>query len=126
MKNNILGPSKGFESIKKIDEDGVEYWMARELMTVLGYSKWQRFEEVLDKAKDSCINSRQFPQDHFTDTGKMVGIGSKTSRKIEDYKLDRYACYLVAQNGDSRKIEIALAQTYFAVQTRRQEIFDGL
>ena len=126
MKNNILGPNKGFESIKKIDENGVEYWTARELMVVLGYSKWQRFEEVLDKAKDSCINSRQFPQDHFTDTGKMVGIGSKTSRKIEDYKLDRYACYLVAQNGDSRKIEIALAQTYFAVQTRRQEIFDGL
>jgi DNA-damage-inducible protein D len=93
---------------------------------VLGYSKWQRFEEVLNRAKDSCINSRQFPQDHFTGAGKMVGIGSKTSRKIEDYKLDRYACYLIAQNGDSRKREIALAQTYFAIQTRRQEIFDGL
>ncbi len=121
-----IGPSRNFESTKKLDENGVEYWTARELMIVLGYSLWQNFEAVINKAKQSCVNSRQFPQDHFIDINKMVGIGSKTSRGIKDYKLDRYACYLVAQNGDPTKGKIALAQTYFAVQTRKQEILDGL
>jgi DNA-damage-inducible protein D len=134
MKNNthgvsqvaVIGPSKDFESIKKLDENGIEYWTARELMAVLGYSKWQRFEEVIKKAKQTCMNSRQFPQDHFTGAGKMIKLAKEAVRKIDDYKLDRYACYLIAQNGDSRKKEIAMAQTYFAVQTRKQEIEDAL
>lgn len=134
MKNNkqnhshgvTIGLSKNFESIKKLDENGVEYWTARELMGVLGYETWRRFEDVIKKAKQACINSRQFPQDHFASAGKMVGIGSKTTRKLQDYKLDRYACYLVAQNGDSLKPAIATAQTYFAIQTRKQEILNGL
>ncbi len=120
-----LEPSKGFEAIKKIDENGVEYWEARELVTVLGYSRWQHFEEVINKAKQACVNSRQFPQDHFTDVGKMTKVGHGIVRKLDDYKLDRYACYLIAQNGDPKKPEIASAQTYFAIQTRRQEIYDA-
>ncbi len=132
MKENLAlnaqvnGPSRDFESIKKLDENGVEYWTARELMSVLGYSKWENFEFVIKKAKQACINSRQFPQDHFPDIGKMAHIGSGMVRKLDDFKLDRYACYLIAQNGDSTKPAIALAQTYFAIQTRRQEISDSL
>ncbi|MCX6719301.1 MAG: DNA damage-inducible protein D [Candidatus Taylorbacteria bacterium] len=122
----IMGPSRDFESIKKIDENGVEYWLARELVYVLGYSKWQHFEEVINKAKQACVNSRQFPQDHFTDTGKLTQIGHGIVRKLDDYKLDRFACYLIAQNGDSSKPAIAMAQTYFAIQTRKQEILDNL
>ncbi len=122
----IIGPSKNFESIKKLDENGVEYWTARELMSVLGYTLWQNFESVIAKAKQSCVNSRQFPQDHFIDVNKMTHLGHGIVRKLDDYKLDRYACYLIAQNGDPRKSEIAIAQTYFTVQTRRQEIVDGM
>lgn len=122
----MIGPSKDFESIKKLDENGVEYWEARELVPVLGYARWQRFEEVINKAKQACVNSRQFPQDHFTDIGKMTTIGHGIARRLVDYKLDRYACYLIAQNGDPSKAEIAMAQTYFAIQTRRQEISEDL
>lgn len=122
----IVGPHKDFESIKKVDENGVEYWEARELMEILGYSNWQNFEEVVKKAEQSCINSRQFPQDHFTDVSKMIRLAKEAIRKVNDYKLDRYACYLIAQNGDPRKPAIAMAQTYFAVQTRKQEIYDSL
>lgn len=134
MKNNkqhatqavVMGPSKDFESIKKIDENGVEYWTARELMAVLGYETWRRFEDVIKRAKQACVNSRQFSQDHFVNTGKMTQIGHGIARKLDDYKLDRYACYLIAQNGDSTKSAIATAQTYFAVQTHRQELADNL
>ncbi|MDP3962857.1 MAG: DNA damage-inducible protein D [bacterium] len=128
MKAEIIinSPHKDFESIKKIDENGVEYWTARELMPILGYSTWRRFEDVINRAQQSCMNSRQFPQDHFVGIGKMVGIGSSTVREVRDFRLSRYACYLIAQNGDSDKKEIAMAQTYFAVQTRKQEIYDGL
>ncbi len=128
MANEIIinSPNKNFESIKKIDENGVEYWTARELMEILGYSLWQNFESVIKKAKQSCMNSRQFPQDHFIDINKMVKIGSNTMRKVQDYRLDRFACYLIAQNGDPDKSSIALAQAYFAVQTRKQEINDTL
>lgn len=126
MKKEIIptGPHKDFESIKHVDENGIEFWSARELMAILGYSKWENFDEVIKKAKEACTKSLQNVQDHFPDVGKMVAIGtnSKTAREVKDYKLDRYACYLIAQNGDSRKSVIALAQTYFAVQTRKQEL----
>lgn len=111
-----------FESIKHIDELGFEYWFARELQETLGYKEWRKFEFVISKAKSSCENSGLFVFDHFVDVDKMVEIGSKTHRKILDYKLSRYACYLIAQNGDSRKKNIAPAQTYFAIQTRKMEI----
>jgi len=128
MANEILpiGPNKGFENIKKIDENGVEYWEARELLPLLGYEKWEKGEEVIMRAARACINSGQDVDNHFHQTGKMVKIGSNTVREVKDYKLDRYACYLIAQNGDSNKPEIALAQTYFAIQTRKQEVFEQL
>lgn len=119
-------PHKNFEDIKKIDENGIEYWMARELMLLLAYSEWRNFEEVIGKAARACMESGQAVDNHFVRVTKMVKIGSDTMREVRDYKFDRYACYLIAQNGDSNKSEIALAQTYFAVQTRRQEIFEQL
>lgn len=128
MDNKIIlaGPHKDFENIKKIDENGVEYWEARELMPLLGYKKWEKAEEVVARAAKACINSGQDVDNHFHRTGKMVAIGSNTVREIRDYKLDRYACYLIAQNGDPHKSAIATAQTYFAIQTRRQEIIQQL
>ena len=113
---------KLFEDIKHIDENGNEYWYARELMPLLEYSKWERFSNTINNAKVACENSGYDVNDHFPKVGKMVDIGSKTKRQILDYKLSRYACYLIAQNGDSRKEVIALAQTYFAIQTRKQEL----
>ncbi|MFR8233438.1 MAG: DNA damage-inducible protein D [Clostridia bacterium] len=124
MPNNLVNTTeKDFESIKHIDENGVEFWYARELMTMLEYSKWGNFVKVIDKAKESCKNSNMDVLDHFADIGKMIMVAKGAERKIDDYKLTRYACYLIAQNGDSRKKTIALAQTYFAVQTRKQEIY---
>ena len=114
--------TKTFEDIKHIDENGIEFWYARELKIVLDYKEWRKFNNVINKAKDSCENSDISIYDHFVDDDKMVEIGSGAMRKQKDYKLSRYACYLIAQNGDSRKKVIALAQTYFAVQTRKQEI----
>lgn len=116
-KNN-----KSFEDIKHIDENGVEFWYARELMPILQYSNWQNFRKIIDKAMIACENSNINMVDHFIGTSKMVQIGSGAYREQIDYKLTRYACYLIAQNGDSRKKVIALAQTYFAVQTRKQEV----
>ena len=113
-----------FERIKHIDQDGNEFWYARELMVALEYSLWQRFSNVITRAMESCKHSNYNISDHFIGADKMVDIGSNTRRKIDDYKLTRYACYLIAQNGDSRKKVIALAQTYFAVQTRRIELLD--
>ncbi|MBO4245513.1 MAG: DNA damage-inducible protein D [Bacilli bacterium] len=125
MKNKILNYTNNvFESIKHVDEEGNEYWYARELMPLLEYSKWERFSHAIDNAKIACENSGYDINDHFPSVGKMVAIGSKTERKILDYKLSRYACYLIAQNGDPRKKVIALAQTYFAIQTRKQELSD--
>ena len=118
ISNNNLS----FESIKHIDKNGGEFWYARELMIVLEYKKWRRFENTIFKAMRSCENSGITAIDHFVDVNKMVKIGSNAEREQQDYKLSRYACYLIAQNGDSRKRVIALAQTYFAVQTRRQEL----
>ena len=111
-----------FEDIKHIDEYGNEYWLARELIKVLEYSKWSNFTSVIDKAKTACRLSKKTVSDHFDDVGKMDGIGSKTSRNIEDFKLSRYACYLIVQNADPRKEVVALGQTYFAIQTRKQEL----
>ena len=110
-----------FESIKHIDEFGMEFWYARELKEVLEYTQWRRFENVISKAKMACEKSNHITNDHFANVGKMVKTGD-SSRVINDYKLSRYACYLIAQNADPRKEVVALAQTYFAIQTRLQEI----
>lgn len=113
---------KIFEDIKHIDEFGNEYWNARELMSLLEYTLWQRFSNVIKKAMENCINSNYDISDHFIGADKMVLIGSNTTRKIQDYKLSRYACYLIVLNCDPRKKVIALAKTYFAIQTRKQEL----
>lgn len=113
---------KMFEDIKHIDEEGNEYWLARELQTALDYKKWQKFINVIENAKIACEQSNFIIEDHITQVGKMINVGKGGKRKVEDYKLSRYACYLIAQNGDSRKKTIALAQTYFAIQTRKQEL----
>ena len=122
--------NKDFESIKKINQGGIEFWEARELMPLLGYKKWQNSEQAIDRAMIACTNSGQDIEDHFTDSSKMIKIAKNTvkeaPRKIKDYYLSRYACYLIAQNGNPRKQEIAIAQTYFAIQTRKQEISQQL
>ena len=124
MKNLEEKTISMFESIKHTDENGKEYWEARELQKVLQYEKWQKFKNVLNSAKISCKKSNINISYHFTQVGKMVEIGSKTKRIIDDYRLSRYACYLIAQNADSRKKVVALAQTYFAVQTRKMELLE--
>lgn len=113
-----------FESIKHIDEYGNEYWYARELMPLLEYSKWDNFNKVIEQAKIACKNSGVDIKEQFPEVGKLSINVNGGKRRIVDYKLSRYACYLIAQNGDSRKKAIALAQTYFAVQTRRQELLE--
>lgn len=112
-----------FENIAS-ELEGVECWSARELQPLLGYSKWENFEKVIQKAKDACKNAGEEIPYHFPDVRKMVAIGSGAEKEIDDILLTRYACYLVAQNGDSRKQEIAFAQNYFAVQTRRAELVE--
>ena len=116
-KNNL-----SFEDIKHIDENGGEFWYARELMKVLQYTEWRNFKLIILKAIQSCENSGITAIEHFVDVNKMFKAGNGAEREQQDYKLSRYACYLIAQNGDSRKRVIALAQTYFAVQTRKQEL----
>lgn len=111
-----------FESIKHINEFGNEYWLARELMMALEYTRWGNFEKVIEKAKLACELSENIVTDHFADVSKMVLIGSNAQRKQNDYELSRYACYLIVQNADPRKKVVAYGQTYFAVQTRKQEI----
>lgn len=115
-----------FESIKHVDENGIEFWYARELQTALEYAQWRRFEESIDRAKVACEASGIEVTDHFADVGKMVSLGSGSERKIADVKLSRYACYLIVMNGDPRKEVIALGQTYFAVKTRQQEIAENI
>ena len=114
--------NKRFEEIKHTDENGVEFWYARELQNVLNYKEWRKFENVIDKAKTACKNTGISEFDHFVGTDKLSKRANNAEVRISDYRLTRYACYLVAQNGDTRKKVIALAQTYFAVQTRKQEI----
>ena len=118
----MVESTQTFEDIKHIDENGVEFWYARELMKILEYNKWENFEKVINKAKDACKNSGISVFEHFPDVRKLSKRANNAEIEIKDYKLTRYACYLIAQNGDSRKKVIALAQTYFAVQTRKQEI----
>lgn len=119
-------PHPDFESSKRIDDNGEEYWDARDLMLLLGYVTWESFANVISKAKEACQLSGQEVSNQFRDVTKLVTTGSGAQRAITNYQLSRYACYLIAQNGDSSKAPIALAQTYFAVQSRRQELFDAL
>ena len=113
---------KIFDQIKHIDEFGNEYWEGRELASALKYTEWRNFKKAIERAKIACSVSKNKISDHFVDINKMVSIGSNASKKVNDYKLSRYACYLIVQNGDPRKKEIALGQTYFAIQTRKMEL----
>ncbi len=123
MSNLQAKEYKAFEAIKHIADDGSEFWYARELAILLEYVQWRNFAKVLDRAKLACKNSGYRAIDHFAEVSKIVEAGA-TSKPLIDFKLTRYACYLIVQNGDPRKEVIALGQTYFAIQTRRQEVAD--
>lgn len=124
-KKTISTMKKMFDDIMHTTEDGtVEFWYARELMGCLGYTTWRRFKDAINRAIESCKSAEIEVSDHFADAVKMVEIGSKAVRDVDDILLTRYACYLIAQNGDPRKEEIAFAQSYFAVQTRKQELIE--
>ena len=114
-----------FEGVRQLDEDGNEYWLARDLAPLLDYQDWRNFMQVVEKARIACRKSERVVEDHFGDVTKMVGIGSGAQREIADVRLSRYACYLIVQNGDPSKLVIANGQTYFAMQTRRQELNDS-
>ena len=125
MQNELIHSlTTTFEGHAQHTENGVEYWLARDLQHLLGYTKWDNFQSVISKAKTACEVSGHEVTDHFADVGKMVQIGSGAPRTIDDLMLTRYACYLIAQNGASRKQEIAFAQTYFALQTRKAELIE--
>lgn len=122
-KETIIRLNKSFEE-SAYEQEGVEYWFARELQELLGYSDWRNFVNAVDKAKESCKTTGEADLDHFVDITKMVKIGSGAERKQDDIMLTRYACYLIAQNGDPKKEQIAFAQSYFAIQTRKQELLE--
>jgi DNA-damage-inducible protein D len=122
-KENIWALHQAFEQSVRV-EQGIEFWEARELMGLLEYARWENFVKVLDKAAESCRNAGEQVEDHFLEVTKMVTLGSGAERSVTDVLLTRYACYLVAQNGDPRKEVIAFAQSYFALQTRKQELVE--
>ncbi len=124
-KKTIYAMKNAFDEIVKIiQEEAVEFWYARDLMALLGYDRWENFHKAIERAIDSCKASEIESADHFRSVTKMIQIGSGAERAVKDYMLTRYACYLIAQNGDPRKEEIAFAQSYFAVQTRKQELIE--
>ena len=122
-KELITRRHKNFEDFVRY-EDGVEFWYARDIQPLLAYTQWQNFEQVVQKAKIACLNAGNALSDHFTDVSKVIVTGKGAQQQILDIKLTRYACYLIAQNGDPRKEEIAFAQTNFAIQTRKQELIE--
>lgn len=125
MKSDLVKSlTDNFEAHAHRTDVGVEFWLARDIQHLLGYSKWDNFLNVVNKAKTACEVSDHSVSDHFSDVGKMVDLGSGSQREVDDILLTRYACYLIAQNGDPRKQEIAFAQTYFALQTRRAELIE--
>ena len=118
----IENTNVAFENIKHVDEENQEFWYAREISRVLEYTEWRNFVKVLNNAKEACKNSDNDIDNHFVEVNKMIEIAKGAKRKVIDYKLSRYACYLIVQNADPRKEVVALGQTYFAIQTRKQEI----
>jgi DNA-damage-inducible protein D len=122
-KATIIKLNKSFEE-SAYEQDGLEYWLARELQELLGYTDWRNFLNAIEKAKESCKTTGEAVSDHFVDVNKMVKLGSGAERRQDDFMLTRYACYLIAQNGDPKKEQIAFAQSYFAVQTRKQELLE--
>lgn len=126
VKSLSLLAGNSFEELKQINRYGAEYWSARDLQSLLGYTQWRRFEQAIQRSTASCKQSGNNPSYHFAGVGKMVTLGSGSLREVPDFHLSRFACYLIAQNGDPRKPEIAQAQEYFAIQARRQELSDQL
>jgi len=124
-KNTVISLKEKFDTIvQTIEDEHVEFWYARELMTLLGYARWENFEIAINRAIESCKTTEIRASNHFREVTKLVQLGSGANRPIKDYMLTRYACYLIAQNGDPKKEEVAFAQCYFAVQTRKQEIIE--
>lgn len=122
-RHTILRLNKSFEECAH-EQDGVEYWLARELQRLLDYTQWRNFEKVINKAKESCNTTSEDVSDHFADVSKTIQMPKGAFKEVSDIMLTRYACYLIAQNGDPKKEQIAFAQSYFAIQTRKQELLE--